>query len=243
MARRKKKDESEVGAAWLVTFSDLMTLLLTFFVLLLSMASMDTTTITRISTFTRGTSHMELSGPGRVPERIELVTALLKDPMNIQDKLNRIKDLLFPREILPSDISKGELDKNLSILEHPEGVVIVLTDSLLFAEGSPALDAKGKKLIDILTPVIHRVNADVNISGYTDSVPGRAMSNDELSALRAMSVLEQFLQGGVRSDRFSISGYGSDKPMFSNETPEGRRKNRRVELLVKTTPRVGSYVN
>lgn len=243
MARRKKKGGGGEGAAWLVTFSDLMTLLLTFFVLLLSMASMDTTTITRISTFAKGTSSIDLSGPGRVPERVELLTPLLKDPRNMQDKLQRIKDLLFPLDVLPKDISKGDLEKNLSILEHPEGVVIVLTDSLLFAEGSPILDEKGKKLIDVLTPVIHAVNADVNISGHTDTTPGRSMSNDDLSALRAMSVLERFLQAGMRADRFSISGYGPDKPMFPNDTSDGRRQNRRVELLVKTTPRVGSYVN
>ncbi len=243
MARRKKRGGGGGGEGWLVTFSDLMTLLLTFFVLLLSMASMDTTTITRISAFSKGTSHIDLSGPGRVPERVELLTAMLKDPKNILEKMNRIKDLLFPLDILPKELSKGELDKNLSILEHPEGVVIVLTDSLLFAEGSPILDEKGGKLIDALTPVIHAVNADVNISGYTDTTPGRAISNDDLSAMRALSVLERFLQAGMQAGRFSVSGYGPDKPMFTNDTPEGRRRNRRVELLVKTTPRVGSYVN
>lgn len=243
MARRKKKEEGGGGAAWLVTFSDLMTLLLTFFVLLLSMASMDTTTITRISTFTKGASNIDLSGPSRMSERIEFLVKALKEPENILNKLDRIKDLLFPLELLPKDISSSTLEKNLEILAHPEGVVIVLTDALLFEQGAYELDDAGKKLIDILTPVILRTNADANISGHTDPTPGVGMSNDDLSALRAMSILERFLYGGIRPDRFSISGYGADRPMYSNNTEEGRRKNRRVEILLKTTPRVASYVN
>jgi chemotaxis protein MotB len=118
-----------------------------------------------------------------------------------------------------------------------------LTDELLFGQGSYELDEVGKKLIDIQTPVILRVNADANISGHTDTTPGVVVNNDDLSALRAMAILERFLYGGIRPDRFSISGYGSDRPMFSNDTAEGRRKNRRVEILLKTTPRVAGYVN
>ena len=243
MARRKKAKGGDSGPAWLVTFSDLMTLLLTFFVLLLSMSSMDTTTLARISASIKGTSLIDNSGAGRIPERIEILVKLLKDPQNVLNKLDRIKDLLFPLDVLPPEISSSTLEENLSILAHPEGVVIVLTDALLFEQGSAELDAKGKKLIDVLTPVILATNADANISGYTDSTPGTAVSNDDLSALRSMAILERFLYGGIRPDRFSISGYGADKPMFPNTTEEGRRKNRRVEILLKTAPRVGSYVN
>ena len=163
--------------------------------------------------------------------------------INVLEKKNRIKDLLFPLDQLPPEMSKGDLEKNIAILEHPEGVVIVLTEGLLFEQGSAELDEKGKKLIDVLTPVILSSNADTNISGHTDSIPAVGVSNDDLSALRAVSVLERFLNGGIPPDRFSVSGYGGDRPLYSNATEEGRRKNRRVEILLKTAPRVGSYVN
>lgn len=241
MARRKEKKQ-EGGAAWLVTFSDLMTLLLTFFVLLLSMASMDTTVLTRISAHTKSRSMINLSGPGRVPERITLIVKLIKDPLNILEKKNRIKDLLFPVDLLPKDMSSSDLEKNISILEHPEGVVIVLTEGLLFARGTAELDAKGKSLIAVLTPVLHSVNADINISGHTDATPAQKISNYDLSLMRAVVVLEQLLQAQIPPDRFSVSGYGPDKPMYSNDTEDGQAKNRRVEILVKTTPRVGSYL-
>lgn len=241
MARRKKKRE-EGGAAWLVTFSDLMTLLLTFFVLLLSMASMDVAKITRISAQMRSMAHIPLSGPGRVPERIEILASMLKDPKNVLEKRNRIKDLLFPVEMLPPELSPGELAKNLEILQHPEGVVIVLTEGLLFDEGSPALDSTGKKLLDVLTPVIHAVNADANISGHTDAGADGRTNPYGLSYSRAVVVLEHFLQSQVPPDRFSVSGYGPDKPMYPNDSAEHMRQNRRVELLLKTTPRIGSYI-
>jgi chemotaxis protein MotB len=244
MARRENARGKEIPPIWLITFSDLVTLLMTFFVLLLSMSSMDATTLARISSFAGGPSLISASsGAGRIPERIEIVTALIKDPRNLLNNTKRIKDLLFPRDVLPPELSRGELEENLRILADPEGVVIVLTENLLFAPQSAALDPKGSALIDLLTPVILSVNADTNISGFTDSTPSRGISNDDLSALRALAVLERFLQGGIQADRFSISGYGSDRPLYSNDTPDGRRKNRRVEILLKTTPREGGYVN
>lgn len=241
MARRKRKS-GRIRTAWLITFSDMMTLLLTFFVLLLSMSSMDTTVLTRISAQMRSLAPLPLSGPGRIPERIEIIVKLIKDPGNILAKKKRMKDLLFPRDVLPPELSAGELDKNLDILQHPEGVVIVLTEGLLFAPGTAVLDAKGKRMLDALTPVIHAVNADTNISGHTDPGPGEGADLYRLSFLRAATVLEHFLQNQIKPDRFSVSGYGADKPAHPNDTAEHRQQNRRVEILLKTTPRVGSYL-
>lgn len=241
MARRKRKSY-RVGTAWLITFSDLMTLLLTFFVLLVSMSSMDTAIFTRISSHMRSLAPIPLSGAGRLPERITIITKLIKDPANLLEKKKRLKDLLFPHDVLPPELSAGELDKNLDILQHPEGIVIVLTEGLLFAPGAAGLDAKGKKLLDALTPVILAVNADTNISGHTDPGPGEGADLYRLSFLRAANVLEHFLQNKIKPDRFSVSGYGADKPAYPNDTAEHQKQNRRVEILLKTTPRMGSYI-
>ena len=239
--RAKKRFPGISVPLWLISFSDLMTLLLTFFVLLMSMSSMDSTTIARISGLSEGAAPLPRGGVGRLSDRVRLAVKMLREPESVVERNEQLKELLFPDNILPPEVNTGDPKENLRILAHPEGVVIVLTDGLLFAEGSTELDERGQKLIDALIPVIHGVNADINISGYTDSTELPPPGNEEISARRAMSVLERFLAGHVPADRFSVSGYGADKPMFDNTTAEGRRKNRRVEILLKTSKRQARY--
>lgn len=243
MARRKKKSGGGggEGGGWIVTFSDLMTLLLTFFVLLLSMASMDSSKLIEISSFDSGYTIMSLGSQSKMSDRVKVITEMINNPQHLKENEERLKELIFPDELLPDEVTKEDLKDNLRILQHAEGVVIVLTGDLLFAEGSAVLDEKGKTLLGQLAPVIMGVNSDVNIGGFTDSMPGKVLSNDDLSALRAMAALECFLHEGLQPRRFSISAYGADKPMYSNDTEEGRARNRRVEVLLKTTNRLAGY--
>ena len=246
MARRMKKvaRTENIGLAGsLVTFTDIITLLLTFFVLLLSMTSMEKPLLTRISATTGDTAAIDHAARGRVPDTIQLILDILNDPENIDATRDRLKDLLFPNEILPKEISPGKLEENLRVLAHPEGVVLVLTEALLFPPGTHELTPAGQHLLSALTPVLHYSNADMNIAAHTDSSENAvAMEAYELSGRRAMSVLEYFLQQKLRSPRFSISGYGPDKPIEPNTSVNGRAQNRRVELLLKTTPWLGGYL-
>lgn len=239
MTRNKKK----VGAGWLITFSDLVTLLLTFFVLLLSMASMDRPLITRITATSSDPSPLDHAGSGRVPERIRLLLEIVEDPATIYDKQDRIKDLLFPNEILPPELSPGKLDENLRILAHPEGVVIVLSEEVLFPTGDYTLTATGDRLLNAFVPFFHSTTADVNFSGHTDSTEtADGADSYELSGKRAMAVLEYFLHQKFPARRFSVSGYGPEKPMLPNTSEVNRAKNRRVEILVKTSQWLGRYL-
>jgi len=241
MARRKKSGNgSGEGQGWLVTFSDLMTLLLTFFVLLLSMASMDRTLLTRISAFSSNIAPIEHSGRNRVPDNIRLLLEILREPHTILEKQDRIKDLLFPNEILPVDMSSGTLKENLRVLAHPEGVVIVLTEGILFPKGSFTLTPTGHRLLSNLTSFLHYTTADVAIGGHTDKNPLPGIDPYILSGKRAMAALEHFLQEGMKPDRFSIGGYGPDRPLGAAGASENDAHNRRIEILVKTQ-RVGSY--
>lgn len=243
MARKKKKGGGGGGSGWLVTFSDLMTLLLTFFVLLLSMASMDRPLLTRISATRSDVSTIEHAGRGKVPEQIKLLLDIVTDPASILENRDRIKDLLFPNDILPPELSPGDLDENLRILAHPEGVVIVLTEGVLFQPGEYAATDAGKRLLSALIPVLHYSSADLSIGAHTDDVEtASGMDNYELSGKRAMSVLEYYLQQKFSAPRFSIGGYGPDKPIEPNTSERNRAQNRRVELLLKTTQWLGRYL-
>lgn len=241
MARRKKTRGGGGTAGWLITYSDLMTLLLSFFVLLLSMSSMDRTLLTRISLFNSDSSIIDHSGRGRTPERIRLLLDVLREPNAALDRPERIKELLFPNDVLPPELSPGKLEDNLRILAHPEGVVIVLTDELLFPGGGYTLSPAAQKLLAAMIPLLHHSSADLNISGHTDNATPGGVDPYVLSGQRAMSVLEYFLRQKLKPARFSISGYGPDKPLTSNDTAANQGKNRRVEMLLKTVQWLGRY--
>lgn len=242
MGRDKVKKPPEPGGGWLVTFSDLVTLLLTFFVLLLSMASMDQSFITRVTIMPAELGFLDKRSAGRVSAKVKLVSEFLERPWEVLERQNRIKDLLFPDDVLPPDMDRSTLDENLKVLAKPEGVALVLTDKLLFPLGESKLDESAKRLLYQLVPVLDYLGtADVNVAGYTDNVGGMSLSNFELSGDRAMSVLTFFVEQGIQNERMTVSAYGPTYPMFSNTTPEGRNQNRRVEILIKTTPHMGGY--
>lgn len=241
VARKKQKVKVEGDPAWLVTFSDLVTLLLTFFVLILSMSSMDRSVLTRINLFQNDIGVLTKRGAGRVPTRIRMLIELLENPMDLLLKQDRIKDLLFPDDILPQEISRSTLDENLSILQRPEGVALVLNDKLLFAPESSELTAPAQKILAAVADVLSATIANVNISGYTDNGEGSELDPYALSADRALTVLEYFLKNGFKPIRFSASGYGPNDPVASNDTPEGRAQNRRIEIYLKTKPFFAGY--
>lgn len=236
MARKKKSaGGGSDGGGWLVTFSDLMTLLLTFFVLLLSMASMDKSIVMEVSSFFKDdVAFLTDSGAAKVITRYEILRKLLENPLDAIQKPNRIKDLLYPNDVLPPEVSKSTLDANLMVLRRPEGVALVLTDKILFPLGKTELTPTGKRLVRELGHFLQTMASSVNIAGYTDSIPGGHIDNYEISARRAMSVLRSFLGMGMSPQRFSVSGYGPNFPLEDNTLAAGRAKNRRIEILVKT---------
>ncbi len=242
MARKRKSSPGAAGDGWLVTFGDLVTLLLTFFVLLLSMSSMDRSVLTRITFFADDVGFLTNRSAGLIPQRVRLVIDALDKPWEVLEKQKRIKDLLFPEDELPPEISRSTLDANLQVLARPEGVALVLTDALLFPSGGSRLSDAARKMLDSVYDVLLFMPAPVNVSGYTDDVGGDAAANYVLSGERALAVLEYFLTRGLPPERFSVSGYGPAWPIADNATEAGRAQNRRVEILLKTTPWLGAYV-
>ncbi|MDD4951193.1 MAG: OmpA family protein [Desulfovibrionaceae bacterium] len=242
MAKREKKKHCPPLATWMVTFSDLVTLLLTFFVLLLSMSSMDNSVLTTVTLRTGDLGLLARRGAGRVTAKKErLVVDLMERPWDILDKKDRIKDLLFPDQSLPEEVNRAELMSNLEVLARPEGVGLALSDKMLFVEGQSELTPPGKAILGRLVPLLNASRAPVNLRGYSDTAeaPDRAF---ELSGDRALSVLEFFVSKGVPNQRFSVSAYGPNLPLAGNATPEGRQTNRRVEIYMKTALKLGAYI-
>lgn len=267
--------EDKPRQPWLLTYSDLVTLLLTFFVLLLSMSSMNRVTLSRIGSHFGEAGEQAAGVTGTVPERIRLLEPLLARPAQVFAHQREIKELLFPGAELPPGIDRSTLDKNLRILEHPEGVVLALTDDLLFAPGQWQLREVARPLLGMLAEVLEYVTADVAIAGHSDPrTEGTPASGDapatggagdaagyDLAGRRALTVLEYFVQRRLDPVRFSVAGYGPDRPSLAGQPPapgapgvpdeaggtgaaagsSDPDRNRRVEILVKTTPRLGGY--
>lgn len=238
---RKKKEQCPPLALWLVTFSDLVTLLLTFFVLLLTMSSMDNAVLTAVNLTTADLGLLDKRGSGRVNVKERLIIDLMDKPWEVINKKDRIKDLLFPDDILPDEISKSDLDQNLDVLAKQDGVALVFTDGILFAPGTSELSEKGKFLIARLVPMMTQTEAPINVAGYTD-VSDNTETPRELSADRALSVLAYLVDKGVPNKRFSLSAYGDEFPVVDERGfPVESAKNRRVEILLKTARPIGGY--
>ncbi len=209
--RQKKKNNNEEDNIhrWLISYSDFLTLLFTFFVALYALSTVDITKAEKMTTSLRK------------------VFKVIDEPISFEEDRNKaiIEDL---RKLL-NDIS------GIKIRSDARGVVITFPDALLFSSGSAELKPEAYDALTRIAEKLKEIPGKVAIEGHTDNVPISSSiykSNWELSAARASSVLHFLLQKGLNPDRFIIAGYGEYRPVASNDTEDGRSKNRRVELII-----------
>jgi chemotaxis protein MotB len=140
---------------------------------------------------------------------------------------------------LREGLSNTALGGNVEIAVQERGLVItIVADQVLFAPGSASLEGAGREVLTAIAEGLKPLPNPVTVEGHTDSVPlgpgNRYSSNWELSTARATSVLRTLVETyGVDVQRMSASGYADTRPIASNESPDGRSKNRRVELVVR----------
>lgn len=209
--RQKKKNNNEEDNIhrWLISYSDFLTLLFTFFVALYALSTVDITKAEKMTTSLRK------------------VFKVIDEPISFEEDRNKaiIEDL---RKLL-NDIS------GIKIRSDARGVVITFPDALLFSSGSAELKPEAYDALTRIAEKLKEIPGKVAIEGHTDNVPISSSiykSNWELSAARASSVLHFLLKKGLNPDRFIIAGYGEYRPVASNDTEDGRSKNRRVELII-----------
>ncbi len=135
---------------------------------------------------------------------------------------------------------KPEIDRgNIAVQRSGDQVTIQLADRLLFESGQDRLKPAGTEVLKKVGSVLHEVpDRHLQITGHTDNIPigGRLLerfpNNTALSRARAVNALTALEEGGVAADHAAVEGYGETRPLASNMTEEGRRKNRRVEVVV-----------
>lgn len=234
--RRKKEEEQANTMGWIVTWSDLSTLLLTFFVLLLSLANMDAKQATEAMGSLReafgvleGGRQVEVTDD-KLMESIELISGSSKMPIS-----NIIRQLQsrIGKKRLKADVIKPKQSKYRK--NTTQDVIIRLDDSILFAPGSYKLSPSGEETILNMGDVLEGFPFDIRVEGHTDSLPpGKGQpSNWEMSTYRAMSVMKFLVeQEFVEQEQISITGYGDTKPVAPNDSKENRAKNRRVDIVL-----------
>lgn len=248
MARKKlgKKDEAGGSPSWLTTYSDLMSLLLTFFILLYSMSNIDAQKFKNIAYSLqaalsgKGSDYIfdedgsndnslpPISEEDKEGEDIIDDESILNEPIspNIVEMYNKVSEYL----------DENNLGADVTVKMQSEGVFVEIKDAILFEPGSAELKDSGIELLDKLEGLLSDFDNKIVVEGHTDNVPSRTYlypTNWELSTARAVSVLRYLTeQKGIDPKRLSARGYGEYSPIAPNDTPENRTKNRRVNLLI-----------
>ncbi len=151
---------------------------------------------------------------------------------------NELSQLERAKKELEDRLSKEIADKEVKVEMLAKGLVITFVEEVLFDSGKAALREDSFQKIAKVTGVLQTTVADLNIGieGHTDNQPIKYSSwksNWELSSARALSVLHDLEEkGGVKPERLAAIGYGEYRPVASNDTSEGRQKNRRVEIVI-----------
>ena len=235
MAKKCKCECPECMPEWLATFGDLMSLLLCFFVLLLSMSTMDAKKVKEaIGSLAGALSVLEGGTQTEISRnRIQLATPIEKTDETAQT-VNKLSTAVAEFK----QFTQGGKGPAITLEEAEEGFFIRLPADITFKPDSAKITNEDsllflKRISLIIKDYLPR-NVEIQVKGYTDNIPPPTISpyadNWELSVARALSVLKILIKNGVNPKRVSAVGYGEYHPIASNATSEGRAKNRRVEI-------------
>ncbi|MBU3142300.1 flagellar motor protein MotB [Clostridium sp. CF012] len=237
MSRKKSGGEEMRTDAWLATFADTMTLLLTFFVLLYSFSTVDAAKFKQIAsslqsvlTGETGTSILDFSVKnGEVP--------LVGEPIPTSTPNNNTEDIY---EKVQSFIKKNKLEAIVVIKTDNRGVIIQLRENILFESGKAEIIDKIKPVLDSINGLLATLPNDIVIEGHTDNIPisnYEYENNWQLSSARALNVLEYFVNIKVQShpNRFKSVACAEYQPIVPNNSDVNRALNRRVNILIVAT--------
>lgn len=221
---------------WLVTYSDMVTLLLAFFVLLLSFSTVD------IERFERTILSLQ-QALGILTGGRTMVSEPDVDMGSISDRHHRqylqslqAYQLLSVRMQIQESLEETGLHEEVDLSLTERGLVLRFADQVLFARGHAEILLSAARILDSLLPVLEEIPNLLRIEGHTCDLPintARFPSNWELSGARATNVLQYMLaNSGIHPERLSASGYGEYRPVASNDDAEGRARNRRVDVVI-----------
>jgi chemotaxis protein MotB len=229
--RKKKPPEHVNHERWLVSYADFITLLFAFFVVMFAVSQVDSKRVGRFTeAFSKavGVNVLPLAGDSLIEK-----AALPKDELRVDSESPPPLDAL--RAALDEIArTQGEL-RGLQIIRRRNELILRLPEGVLFDVGQARVRDESVATLRAIAPELEKRQVEVRIEGHTDNRPtrgGRFASNWELSTARAMAVMTRLVAEGLPEARIAVAGYGEFRPLASNETEEGRKQNRRVDLVV-----------
>ena len=222
---------AEGAPEWALTFGDMMSLLLCFFILMFSMSEIKLDKFMQAAESMRagfGQSEsptQEVQGQGS--PTMEATTLIIS-----KDEIDQQLDLI--RAKLEEFVKKHGLENTLKVNQDENGVTLSIQDVVLFDVASAEIRAASLWIMDKLSELVTEINTKLIVIGHTDNLPINTVefpSNWELSAARAARVTRVLVDKGIDPARIHVEGYAEYKPIADNNTWEGRAANRRVELL------------
>ena len=240
MARKKKKHAEHVNhERWLVSYADFITLLFAFFVVMFAVSAVDSNRVGRFTeSFSRAVGVDIFPQPGR---GVLPGTAEAMPPEEEPDsKSSPMPDELGSLRAALVEAKGGNAGlAGVAVIAGRGHLVLRLPESVLFDSGDATLKEPAAAVVGRLGSEIAKRRVDVRVEGHTDNRPihnSRYPSNWQLSTARATEVVLRLAAEGLAPERLSAAGYGEFHPIGSNDTDEGRRQNRRVDLVISVTP-------
>jgi len=221
-----KKKCPKGAPMWMTTFSDMTTLLLTFFVLLMSMANFDKVKMEQSFGILAGSSGI-MTNPSVSP--LSQMNIVAK--RSIKDTVSKTEEQIESQ--VKSMMHGQNMDNMISVVKTDKGLSVRILDSALFRSGSAELLPQAGPILDRIINIVKDSSYYINIEGHTDDT-GSPDLNWKLSTERSLSVIDYFVKADFNPVRLSASGYGQYHPILPNITDRNRSMNRRVEINMVT---------
>jgi chemotaxis protein MotB len=254
VARKKKTPEPENHERWLVSYADFITLLFAFFVVMFATSQTDKGKAQQVSDSVKralegekmsqvvaailggtvtdtGRGNAMMRGPGGARQTADYEADKAPDRKD-QKLVELLPSLKLLTEELKKEIEEGRIQINM----QPRGLVVSFNQAALFAPGEDVISQDAYSGLEKVASAIAKLPNPVRLEGHTDSTPistPRFHSNWDLSAARSIAILELLSDKfNVPRNRLSIAGYADTAPIASNETEEGRARNRRADIVI-----------
>ena len=227
--------------AWMTTFADLVTLLLTFFVLLLSMANMEEIKFAEASASVRAAF-----GAHSQPAPSKFSIPVIPSPPESKFAPIQTESALKVYKQIQSQLKQVNVPDDIELIKKEDDTIILrINDSILFKQGSAVVSPTAYPTLRSLADIIRPIPMRLRIEGHTDSTPvsKRKIGNWNLSVDRAVAIMRFFKKSDLLPlDRMAAIGYGADRPIVPNTTPQNKTKNRRVDFVLRTNNNIGMGV-